>query len=182
VWVQITGAFVIHLLATSAGGNSKRGVADSFEGCGCLCLVLDLACGSCLRSGDQQSELGFAQRCSGPRTNHLLLVFCAQVREEYESKTVEVYAFTSAKKMASILIKRDDSTMRLYNKGAAEWVLKRCVSLHNEYGEVVPMTEAIREDLLQVSHSSCAVWTGLEHTSPRMDGWTCVSQACVHRL
>lgn len=77
-----------------------------------------------------------------------------QVREEFESKTVEVYAFTSAKKMASILIKRDDSTMRLYNKGAAEWVLKRCASLHNEYGEVVPMTEAIREDLLQVSHSS----------------------------
>jgi Ca2+-transporting ATPase len=73
-----------------------------------------------------------------------------QVREEYESRTAEVYAFTSAKKMASILIRRDDSTLRLYNKGAAEWVLKRCVSLHNEYGEVVPMTEAIREELLQV--------------------------------
>ncbi len=75
----------------------------------------------------------------------------AQVREEYESRTAEVYAFTSAKKMASILIRRDDSTLRLYNKGAAEWVLKRCVSLHNEYGEVVPMTEAIREELMQVS-------------------------------
>lgn len=74
-----------------------------------------------------------------------------QVREEYESRTAEVYAFTSAKKMASILIRRDESTLRLYNKGAAEWVLKRCVSLHNEYGEVVPMTDAIREELLQVS-------------------------------
>jgi Ca2+-transporting ATPase len=73
-----------------------------------------------------------------------------QVRTEYESRTAEVYAFTSAKKMASILIRRDDSTLRLYNKGAAEWVLRRCVSLHNKYGEVVPMTEAIREELMQV--------------------------------
>jgi Ca2+-transporting ATPase len=73
-----------------------------------------------------------------------------QVRDAYESRLAEVYAFTSAKKMASVLVRRDDSTLRLYNKGAAEWVLKRCVSLHNEYGEVVPMTDGIREELLQV--------------------------------
>jgi hypothetical protein len=72
------------------------------------------------------------------------------VREDYASRIVEVYAFTSAKKMASVLVKHDESTLRLYNKGAAEWVLKRCVSLHSEYGEVVPMTEGIREQLLQV--------------------------------
>jgi hypothetical protein len=57
--------------------------------------------------------------------------------------------------MASVLVKRDDSTLRLYNKGAAEWVLRRCVSMHNEYGEVVPMTEAVREDLMQVSAVAC---------------------------
>eukprot|EP00879_Flechtneria_rotunda_P003828 GHRR01004068.1.p1 GENE.GHRR01004068.1~~GHRR01004068.1.p1 ORF type:complete len:993 (+),score=315.28 GHRR01004068.1:1703-4681(+) len=72
-----------------------------------------------------------------------------QIREEYKDRIVEVYAFTSAKKMASVLIRRDDKTLRLYNKGAAEWVLKRCVSLHNEYGEIVPMTDAMREQLLQ---------------------------------
>lgn len=72
------------------------------------------------------------------------------MRTDYESRIAEVYAFTSAKKMASILIRKDDSTLRLYNKGAAEWLLKRCVSLHNEYGEVVPMTGAIRDDLMQV--------------------------------
>lgn len=63
---------------------------------------------------------------------------------------VEVYAFTSAKKMASVLVKHDEQTLRLYNKGAAEWVLKRCVSYLNEYGEVVPMTDAVREQLMQV--------------------------------
>jgi len=72
------------------------------------------------------------------------------MRDEYEPLIVERYDFTSAKKMASVLVKRDDSTLRLYNKGAAEWVLKRCVSLHNEYGEVVPMTETVREELMQV--------------------------------
>jgi Ca2+-transporting ATPase len=83
----------------------------------------------------------------------MLCLLLLQVREDYASRMVEVYAFTSAKKMASVLVKHDDATLRLYNKGAAEWVLKRCVSLHNEYGEVVPMTEGIREQLLQVRAS-----------------------------
>ena len=73
-----------------------------------------------------------------------------QVREDYADRTIEVYAFTSAKKMASVLVQHDDKTLRLYNKGAAEWVLKRCVSYINEYGEVVPMTEAVRDQLMQV--------------------------------
>jgi len=103
-----------------------------------------------------------------------------QVRDEYEAdkRVAEVYAFTSAKKMASILVRRDESTLRLYNKGAAEWVLKRCVSLHNEYGEVVPMTDAIREELLQVRlqhrllpcSQACAVLVSRSTTLARQPG------------
>jgi Ca2+-transporting ATPase len=52
--------------------------------------------------------------------------------------------------MASILIRRDASTLRLYNKGAAEWVLKRCVAMTNAAGQVVPMSEGDREQLLTV--------------------------------
>lgn len=52
--------------------------------------------------------------------------------------------------MASVLVKHDANTLRLYNKGAAEWVLKRSVSYVNEYGEVVPLTESFNEQLLQV--------------------------------
>lgn len=73
-----------------------------------------------------------------------------QIREAYAARTVEVYAFTSSKKMASVLVKHDGNILRLYNKGAAEWVLKRCVSYVNEYGEVVPMTEAVHDQLMQV--------------------------------
>lgn len=61
----------------------------------------------------------------------------------------QLYGFSSAKKMASVLV-RQDGKLRLYNKGAAEWVLRRCVSLHNQYGEVVAMTEELREELMQV--------------------------------
>lgn len=39
---------------------------------------------------------------------------------------------------------------RLYNKGAAEWVLQKCVSMYNTEGKVVPMTEAALEDVMQV--------------------------------
>jgi Ca2+-transporting ATPase len=37
----------------------------------------------------------------------------------------QLYGFSSARKMASVLLKHNSSTLRLYNKGAAEWVLKR---------------------------------------------------------
>jgi len=45
---------------------------------------------------------------------------------------------------------RKGDKLRLYNKGAAEWVLRRSVAFHNERGEVVTMTEAARESLMQV--------------------------------
>lgn len=73
-----------------------------------------------------------------------------QIREARTSDIVEVYAFTSAKKMASVLLRTDEpGRLRLYNKGAAEWVLQRCSGVQNQSGEVTAMTEAIREELMQ---------------------------------
>jgi hypothetical protein len=40
-------------------------------------------------------------------------------------------------------------------QGAAEWVLRRCLSLCNEHGDVVPMTDAIRNDLMKVPACVC---------------------------
>jgi Ca2+-transporting ATPase len=37
-----------------------------------------------------------------------------------------MYQFTSAKKMASILLRTDANSLLLLNKGAAEWVLAKC--------------------------------------------------------
>lgn len=47
------------------------------------------------------------------------------------SLCTQLYGFSSAKKMASVLIQLPDK-LRLYNKGAAEWVLKRCIRCHTE--------------------------------------------------
>eukprot|EP00877_Chromochloris_zofingiensis_P010934 jgi/Chrzof1/6094/Cz17g09140.t1 len=72
-----------------------------------------------------------------------------QITADWEDKIVEVYGFSSAKKMASVLVKHGNG-YRLYNKGAAEWVLKRCVSHLNEEGQVEALSEELREQLGQV--------------------------------
>jgi Ca2+-transporting ATPase len=61
----------------------------------------------------------------------------------------EVYGFSSAKKMASVLVEFPDY-LRLYNKGAAEWVLKRCSRMVVSGGGIAPMTDADRDQLVQV--------------------------------
>jgi hypothetical protein len=61
--------------------------------------------------------------------------------------------------MASVLV-REEGRLRLYNKGAAEWVLRRCVSMRNERGELVPMTEELREELMEVRVRACCAGGG----------------------
>jgi hypothetical protein len=74
--------------------------------------------------------------------------------------------------MASVLMQHDDmGNMRLYNKGAAEWVIKRCRSLLNENGEIVPLTEERTAHMMEVitsmakrvsiCHSLFAMWAQL---------------------
>ncbi|KAI7841822.1 hypothetical protein COHA_004351 [Chlorella ohadii] len=69
------------------------------------------------------------------------------LRDMHHAATVEVYGFSSERKMASVLVRRNGA-LRLYNKGAAEMVLTRCTAMINAAGETVPMTEAMREELL----------------------------------
>jgi hypothetical protein len=52
----------------------------------------------------------------------------------------EVYGFSSERKMASVLVRRNGK-LRLYNKGAAEMVLTCCTAMVNSDGQSVPMTE-----------------------------------------
>ncbi len=69
----------------------------------------------------------------GNRTECALLVMLRKfgfdykaVAEEREADRVKLYGFSSARKMASVLMRENaHGTLRLYNKGAAEWVLKR---------------------------------------------------------
>ncbi|KAG2500891.1 hypothetical protein HYH03_001650 [Edaphochlamys debaryana] len=72
----------------------------------------------------------------------------AAVREEYDASLFKMFGFSSAKKMASATIKFSDK-FRHYNKGAAEWVLKRCTSMYDG-ARIVEMTDADRQKLVEV--------------------------------
>ena len=69
-----------------------------------------------------ESETG-AVECVGNRTECALLLMLQQwghdyrkLRSEHEAGVVEVYGFSSERKMASVLIRRHDGSLRLYNK------------------------------------------------------------------
>ncbi|KAG2435667.1 hypothetical protein HXX76_006868 [Chlamydomonas incerta] len=91
----------------------------------------------------------------GNRTECALLVLLRklgfdykQLREEREADQIKLYGFSSARKMASVLLReRASGNLRLYNKGAAEWVLKRCVGLARPDGSTEPMTPARLEEM-----------------------------------
>lgn len=118
-----------------------------------------------------------------------------QVRTEHEPHIQEMYGFTSARKMASVLVRRkcwgcavillrrrphtlrkhwvpisrttraartiaprqvrQRDALKLYNKGAAEWVLKKCASVMDTEGTPRPLDDAGREALTQVRMLLC---------------------------
>ena len=51
--------------------------------------------------------------------------------------------------MSSIVMRQADG-YRVYNKGAAEWVLQRCTSMFDAEGTAVPMTLAGRNELQRI--------------------------------
>ncbi|GLC46005.1 ATF/CREB activator [Pleodorina starrii] len=99
---------------------------------------------------EKDGKMGFV----GNRTECALLLLMDRdlesnykdYRARHEKSVEKIYGFSSAKKMASVLV-RLSNKYRLYNKGAAEWVLKRCVGCMTETG-VADMTPALRDHLL----------------------------------
>lgn len=49
-----------------------------------------------------------------------------QVRDLHSASIIKVYGFTSERKMSSVLVKHSNSVLRLYTKGAADWVVDQC--------------------------------------------------------
>ena len=67
-------------------------------------------------------------------------------RSDHRDNVVQVYGFSSAKKMASIMLRLPDG-MRLYNKGAAEMVLEQCVKYIDASGKIANMSTNKRNEL-----------------------------------
>lgn len=110
----------------------------------------------------------------GNRTECALLVLArklghdyAQLREARAADVLRVHGFSSARKMASVVVRelngppggqtngppdvgQTNGPLRLYNKGAAEWVLAKCTSVLGPSGELEHLTEPGRDSLLEV--------------------------------
>ncbi|CAF0795587.1 unnamed protein product [Adineta steineri] len=73
-----------------------------------------------------------------------------EIREQYpEEKFVHVYTFNSVRKNMSTVIHRPDSIIRMYTKGASEIVLKKCKTILNRNGEVVPFSTVDYDRIIQ---------------------------------
>lgn len=69
-----------------------------------------------------------------------------QVRSEiFNEATDRVFSFNSAKKRSTCVNFRNDGTVRLFCKGASEWVLKDCTLITDKNGNAVPLTEEKRQ-------------------------------------
>lgn len=62
-----------------------------------------------------------------------------EIRGVYpEESFVHVYTFNSVRKNMSTVIQRPNGIVRMYTKGASEIVLKKCKSILNRNGDVIP--------------------------------------------
>lgn len=95
---------------------------------------------------EEDGKVGFV----GNRTECALLMMLRKwginykdLRSQNDSRVVNLYGFSSLKKMASVLMSTAEG-FRLYNKGAAEIVLARCTRMLNSAGEPVPLSNEQR--------------------------------------
>jgi magnesium-transporting ATPase (P-type) len=65
----------------------------------------------------------------------------------HEDKGDKVFAFNSAKKRSTCVIHRPDGSVRLFCKGASEWILKDCTHYTDKNGSILPLTNDKRADL-----------------------------------
>jgi len=91
----------------------------------------------------------------GNRTECALLIMCRKwgidykaERERLHADLFQLYGFSSERKM-SCCVMREGGKLVVYNKGAAEWVLKRCTSQMTAQGRVVPLSEAEKAALIE---------------------------------
>lgn len=82
------------------------------------------------------------------------------VRRTHSMAVARRYAFTSERKMSSVLLRLEgQGKYRLYNKGAAEWVLARCTSFcdcHGDQYAVQPMDPRLRRQFNEIVDEKAA--------------------------
>ena len=69
---------------------------------------------------------------------------CATKFQEGRDK---LFAFNSAKKRSTVVVSMPNGTVRVFVKGASEWVIKDCTHIKEADGKEVVMTDAKRKEL-----------------------------------
>lgn len=101
---------------------------------------------------DEQGVLLYRPRVKGSATEGALLMMSRSwgfpetdvIRENFnEANGDVVFAFNSLKKRSTAIIKRQDGSVRVYVKGATEWVLKDCTHYQTEDGRTEPVGKPI---------------------------------------
>jgi Ca2+-transporting ATPase len=110
-------------------------------------IILNASINSKAFLTDDDGLVGFV----GNRTECALLMMLrswdkdyAVIREEEGENIVQVFGFTSDRKMASVLLKTG-SRYTLFNKGAADWVLKSCTGYYDATGSLNELDETHRK-------------------------------------
>lgn len=68
-------------------------------------------------------------------------------RAAYQDGKDKIFAFNSAKKRSTCILHRSDGSVRVYCKGASEWILKDCTMYMDNDGTILPLTQKKRESL-----------------------------------
>jgi Ca2+-transporting ATPase len=97
----------------------------------------------------------------GNKTEGALMIMCKNwgfdyentLRQKFHPPRDKVFSFNSAKKRSSAVVTLPDGTVRVYCKGASEWVIKDCTRFSDEAGNIVPMTEVKRAELSKLIES-----------------------------
>ncbi|CAF4256963.1 unnamed protein product, partial [Rotaria sordida] len=73
-----------------------------------------------------------------------------EIRTRYpEEKFIHVYKFNSIRKNMSTIIRRSDSTVRMYTQDAPQIILKKCNTILNRNGELIPFSTIDYNHLVQ---------------------------------
>lgn len=68
--------------------------------------------------------------------------------DNFDEKKDKIYSFNSEKKRSTCIINRKDGSVRIYCKGASEWIIKDCSHFTGKDGKPQPMTEEKRASLV----------------------------------
>lgn len=94
-----------------------------------LCLAIFVVISQAFIIEEASGKMTF----SGNRTECALLLLTdktwglsyEKIRHNWDKRVFKLFGFSSARKMASVVVEYPDK-LKVFNKGAAEWVLARC--------------------------------------------------------